>query len=72
MTGIKNATELQGQKLMHGKSVSEHNFSGMGCNFRVLQGIFPGANKIQSLQGLPGFVGHPVLCIDYLQTLIEI
>ena len=47
---------------MHRKSASEHNFSGVGCNFRVFQGIFVEANKIQGFQGLPGFlgfVGHP-------------
>jgi len=32
---------------MRGKSNSEHNFSGVGCNFRVFQGSFPGTNKIQ-------------------------
>ena len=55
---------------MHGKSASEHNFSGVGCNFRAFQGTFPGANKIQglsessrvfqSLPGFPGFVGYPI------------
>ena len=44
---------------MRGKSASEHNFSGVGCNFRVFQGIFPGANNIKGFQALPGFVGHP-------------
>ena len=58
VTGIKHVTALQGQKLMRGKSASEHSFSGVSCNFRVFQGMFPGANKIQ---GLPGFVGHPDL-----------
>jgi len=50
-TGIKNATALQGQKLVHGKSASKHNFSGMGCNCRVFQGTFPGANRIQGFSG---------------------
>jgi len=50
ITEIKNATALQGQKLMHGKSASEHNCSGVGCNFRVFQG------QITSRV----FVGHPV------------
>ena len=59
VTGIKNATALQGQEFMCGKSASEHNFSGVGCNFRVFQGICPGANKIQGFQGLRGFFGHP-------------
>ena len=36
---------------MRGKSTSEHNFSGVGCNFRVFRGIFPGANKIQGFSG---------------------
>ena len=36
---------------MREKSASEHNFSGVGCNFRVFQGIFPGANKIQGSSG---------------------
>ena len=36
---------------MHGKLASEHNFSGMGCNFRVFQGIVPGANKLQGFSG---------------------
>ena len=26
---------------MHGKPDSEHNFSELGCNVRVFQGIFP-------------------------------
>ena len=51
VTGITNATALQGQKLMRGKSASEHNFSWVGCNFKVFQGIFPGANKIQGFSG---------------------
>ena len=45
---------------MHGESALEHNFSGVGCNFRVLQGIFQGQTKSRVFQGLPGFVGHPV------------
>ena len=30
---------------MHGKSASENNFSGVGWNFRVFQGIFPGGKQ---------------------------
>jgi len=45
---------------MRGKSISEHNFSGVGCTFRVFQGIFPGAEKSRVFQGLPEFVGHSV------------
>ena len=33
------------------KSASEHNLSGVGCNFRVSQGSFPGARKIQDFPG---------------------
>jgi len=33
-------------KIDASKSASEHNFSEVGCNFRVFQGIFPRANKI--------------------------
>ena len=33
------------------KSSSEHNFSGVYCNFRVFRGIFPGAHKIQGFSG---------------------
>ena len=47
-------------KIDASKSASEHNFSGVGCNVRVFQGISPWANTIQGFQGLPGFVGHPV------------
>jgi len=36
---------------MHEKSASEHNFSRVGCNFRVFQGISPEANKIQGFSG---------------------
>jgi len=36
---------------MRGKFASEHNFSGVGRNFRVFKGIFPGANKIQGFSG---------------------
>ena len=35
--GNENVTALQGQMLMHGKSASEHVFSGVGCNLRVLK-----------------------------------
>jgi len=35
--GIKNATALQGQILMHRKSASEHNFSGVGYGFKTFQ-----------------------------------
>jgi len=38
-------------KLMLGKSASGHNFSGVDSNFRVFQGISPGANKIQGISG---------------------
>ena len=58
----KNATALQSQKLMHGKSNSEHNFSGVGCNFRFSRVFFQGKQNpgfFKSLLGLPGFVGHP-------------
>ena len=37
ITRIKNAIALQGQKSICGKSASKHNFSGLGCNFRVFQ-----------------------------------
>ena len=54
---------------MHGKSASEHNFSGVGCNFRVFQGIFPGANKIPGFswssgdfQGLLATLKIPSVC----------
>ena len=61
----KNTTALQGQLLMHGKSVSEHNFSGMGCNFRVVQG------QTQSMvyQGLSGLAGHPALTAGRLMII---
>ena len=36
---------------MRGTSVSEQTFSGVSYTFRVFQGIFPGAKKIQ---GFPG------------------
>jgi len=36
---------------MLGKSASGHNFSGVDSNFRVFQGISPGANKIQGISG---------------------
>jgi len=49
---VKNIAALQGQKLMRGRSASEYYFSGVECNFRVFQGIFPGAKKIQGLPGL--------------------
>ena len=52
---------------MRGKSVSEYPFSGVGCNIRVFQGIFPGASKIH--QGLPEVVGHPVLLYNTLFDL---
>ena len=42
---------------MRGKSTSERNLSGVGCNFRVFQG----QTKPRFFQGLPGFVGHPVV-----------
>jgi len=61
---VKNIAALQGQKLMRGKSASGHYFSGVEYNFRVFQGIFPGAKKIQGFSGsyrFPGFVGHPDL-----------
>ena len=57
---ITNVAVLQGQKHVDGESASEHYFSAVGCNFRVFQGIIPGAKKIQDFQGLPRFVGHPV------------
>jgi len=47
---------------MRGKFASEHNFSGVGRNFRVFKGIFQGQTKSRDFQGLPGFpgfVGHP-------------
>ena len=47
LSQIKNVAVLQGQMSGHKKSASEHNFSGVGCNFRVFQGIFPGAKKTQ-------------------------
>jgi len=50
--GNQNATALQGQILIRRKSDSEHTYSGMGCNFRGFQGIFPGAKKIQGFSGL--------------------
>ena len=56
----KNVTALQGQILMDTFLVS--TFSGVGYNFRVFQGIFPRAKKIQGFSGssrFPGFVGHP-------------
>ena len=46
---------------MRGKSTSEHNLSGEGCNFRVSRVFFLGQTKSRVFQGLPGFVGHPVL-----------
>ena len=64
VTGIKNVTTLQDQILMRGKSVSEQNFSGEGYNFRVFQGFFPGAKKIQGFSGssrVSRFVGHPLI-----------
>jgi len=48
---------------MRGKSAPGHYFSGVECNFRVFQGIFPGERKsrvFQSLPGIPGCVRHPV------------
>ena len=36
---------------MHRKSASEHNFSEVGCNFRVSQSISPRVNKIQVFSG---------------------
>ena len=52
---------------MQGKSVAEQNISGADYNFRVFQGIFQGAEKIQGFQGppgFPGFVGQPCICVD--------
>ena len=53
---IDHSPLCYGQMLMRGRSASEHIFSGVGCNFRVLWGIFLGVKKIQ---GLPGFASHP-------------
>jgi len=42
------------------------------CNFRVFQGIFPGAKNTQGFQGLPwfpGVVSHPV---DTLESRINV
>ena len=44
---IKNLAVLPGQKFVDGKSASEHNVTGVSCNFRVFQSIFPGAKRIQ-------------------------
>ena len=33
------------------KSTSEQNLSGVGCNFRVFEGSFPGTKKIQDFPG---------------------
>ena len=48
---MNNVAVLQGQITVHGQSASEHNFSGVGSNFRVFPDIFPGAKKIQSFSG---------------------
>jgi len=42
---IKNLAVLQGQKRVDGKSASEHNFTGVDCNFRVIQGNLPWSKK---------------------------
>ena len=46
----KKCNSTARNKFMPGKSASEHNFSGVCCNFRVFQGIFPG-EKIQGFSG---------------------
>ena len=53
---------------MHGKSASEYNFSGVGCNFRVFQG----QRKSRVFQGLPGFAGHPDVNYTYVRLLTDI
>jgi len=47
---------------MCGKSTSDHNFSGVGCNFKFSRVFFQGQIKsrvFQGLPGVPGIVGHP-------------
>ena len=46
-------------KIDASKAASEHNFSGVGFNFRAFQGISPGTNKIKCFSGSSRFVGHP-------------
>ena len=50
--GVKTIAALKGQKLMRGKSVSGHYFSGVECNFRFSRVFFRDKEN-------PGFVGHP-------------
>ena len=59
------------------KSASEHNLSGVGCNFRVFQGKFPEARKIQEFPGWcsrgkdnPGFFRAFQGFQDLLATLV--
>ena len=47
----KKCSSTARPKLDTSKSASEHNFSGVDCNFRVFQGIYLGANKIKCFSG---------------------
>ena len=62
-----NSTNERSQKLMHGKSLSEHKFLGVGCNFRVFEGIFPGVNKIQGFSGSSRVCRPPRVDIQFLE-----
>ena len=55
---------------MRRKSTSEHKFSGVSCNFKVFQAIFPGANKIQGFSGSSRVFWSPCYSKALLLTVL--